>query len=421
MNTTSTKIKITVGLLVAGCSLITSQAQAQLIKYESKDSLNGKPRISSALIGRLKLNGIYDITGNLHGNSSFLIHENDVYGRNKPAFWVDMRQSQLRFKTTTQLKNGKEISSMLEGDFEGGPNRTSLFRLRHAWIKYNNFTLGQNWSTFGDPDLWPASLLDWDGPTGMVLSRRIQLNYRNKFSEKGRAGYEVAVEQMEPRRLFDYTTNENLGVDYAPRRMPDAIGALRYDYDNGGFLKVAGIYRNIGYDSKNVVDGLDDTKDYKFKSANGYGLTAMASIFFNKKSGLVNNLQAQFNIGKGISDYFLAVGGSGLDGFANDNKLGELDLLNVHSGFISYQRFWTPKFHTMVIASYNHFSGAEATASPWNEMTNYHFTLNLSYNILDNLMVGFEPQIGYKELYLDQGMKKGKDALRINFGMLYNF
>ncbi|WP_214227780.1 hypothetical protein [Pedobacter sp. B4-66] len=418
MKKTTTNAYNLLGLLFIGCFLFVSETQAQLIKYESKDSLNGKPKISSFLIGRLKLNGIYDISGNLHGNSSFLIHENDVYGRNKPAFWVDMRQSQLRFSSTTQLRNGNEIKSMLEGDFEGGPNRTSLFRLRHAWIKYAHFTLGQNWSTFGDPDLWPASLLDWDGPTGMVLSRRIQLNYRNKFSKKSRTGYELAIEQMEPRRLFDYTTNVDFGVDYAPRRIPDVIGALRYDYDNGGFLKVAGIYRNIGYDSKNIQT---TTTDFKYKTANGWGLTGMASIFFNKKSGLVNNLQAQWNIGKGISDYFLAVGGSGLDGFANENGQGILNLLDVHSGFVSYQRFWTAKFHTMVIASYNHFSGGEGTVDTWNEMTNYHFTLNLSYNLLDNLMIGFEPQIGYKELKIDQNTTKGKDAVRINFGMLYNF
>ena len=121
MNTTSTKVKITVGLLLAGCSFFTNQAHAQLIRYETKDSLNGKPKMTSYLVGRLKLNGIYDIKGNLHGNSSFLIHENDVTGRNKPAFWVDMRQSQIRFASTTQLRNGKEIKAMLEGDFEGGP------------------------------------------------------------------------------------------------------------------------------------------------------------------------------------------------------------------------------------------------------------------------------------------------------------
>lgn len=196
------------------------------------------------------------------------------------------------------------------------------------------------------------------------------------------------------------------------------IGALRYDYDNGGYLKLAGLYRNIAYDSKNL---LAINPEFKYKTANGWGLMGMANIFFNKKSGLVNNLQAQWNIGKGISDYFLAVGGSGLDGFANENVQGILNLRDVHSGFISYQRFWTSKFHTMVIASYNHFSGGEETLNSWNEMTNYHFTLNLSYNFLDNLMVGFEPQMGYKELKMDQDITKGKDALRINFGVLYNF
>ncbi|NRF39665.1 hypothetical protein [Pedobacter foliorum] len=143
MKKTITNAYNLLGLLFIGCFLFVSETQAQLIKYESKDSLNGKPKISSFLIGRLKLNGIYDISGNLHGNSSFLIHENDVYGRNKPAFWVDMRQSQLRFSSTTQLRNGKEIKSMLEGDFEGGPNRTSLFRLRHAWIKYATLHWGK--------------------------------------------------------------------------------------------------------------------------------------------------------------------------------------------------------------------------------------------------------------------------------------
>ncbi|MGA6118330.1 hypothetical protein [Sphingobacterium anhuiense] len=410
--------KYRLAILMSCCLLFVQPLCAQLIRYETKDSLNGKPKMTSFLIGRLKLNGIYDIKGNLHGNSSFLIHENDVYGRDRPAFWVDMRQSQIRFASTTQLKNGKEISAMLEGDFEGGPNRTSLFRLRHAWIKYDHFTLGQNWSTFGDPDLWPASLLDWDGPTGMVLSRRIQLNYKNKFTEKGGAGYELAIEQMEPRRLYDYTINIDRGVDYAPRRIPDVIGALRYDYPGGSFLKVAGVYRNIAYDSKEVLTG--DT-DYRYRTANGWGLTGMASIFFNKKSGLVNNLQAQWNMGRGIADYFLAIGGSGLDGFAHEEQPGLLNLLDVTAGFISYQRFWTPKFHTMLMTSYNHFSGGENTLSPWNKMNNYQFTLNLSYNVLENLMLGLEPQFGYKQLEFDEGLTKGKNAMRMNFGMLFNF
>ncbi|MFT3826247.1 MAG: DcaP family trimeric outer membrane transporter [Chitinophagaceae bacterium] len=405
-------------LVVLMCSIVYSQLTAQLLTVNSKDSLNGKPKQQSRLIGRLKLNGLYDVAGSLYGNSAFLIHENDVSGKDIPGFWVDMRQSQLRFTSTTQLRNGKEIRAMLEGDFEGGVNRTSQFRLRHAWVAYDHWMLGQNWSTFGDASLWPASLLDWDGPTGMVLSRRIQIRYTGKFSHKSKAGFELAMEHMEPRRLYDYTTNTSYGVDYAPKRVPDFVGALRYDCDNGGFLKVAGLYRNIGYDSKDVVAS---APDFHYSHVTSWGVTGMTSIFIHKETGLINNVQAQWNIGKGIADYFLAVGGSGLDGFANQDMHGTLNLLPVHSGFLSYQRFWTSKFHSMVVGSYNHFYDGAKTVSGWDKMTNYHFTLNMAYDFLSYLMVAIEPQIGYKELAYADGSKEGANAIRINFGMLFNF
>lgn len=406
-------------LLVFFCSfmLFSSSLSAQLMAVESKDTLNGKPKFTARLIGRLKLNGIYDIKGNLDGNSSFLIHKNDVSGIDIPAFSMDMRQSQLRFVSTIQLNNGKELKSMLEADFEGA-NNTSQFRLRHAWIQYENWMVGQNWSNFGDSSLWPSPLLDWDGPTGMVLSRRIQIRYTGHFKENGNTSFELSAETMEPRRLYDYTLSTDYGVDYAPSRLPDFVAGIRYAFDNGGFMKLAGLYRNIAYDSENIAAG--DT-EFDFASQDAGGITAITSIFFRKKSGLVNNLQAQWTIGKGISDYFLAVGGSGLDGFARSDFSGKLDLMPVHAGFISYQRYWDKKFNTMLMTSYNHFYDGGGTQAGWDKMTNYQFTLNISYDYFDFLTIGIEPQIGYKELQYSDGSKQGANAVRINFGMLFNF
>lgn len=74
-------------LLVFFCSslLLSSSIHAQLMAVESKDTLNGKPKVTARLMGRLKLNGMYDIKGSLSGNSSFLIHKNDVTGTDIPA------------------------------------------------------------------------------------------------------------------------------------------------------------------------------------------------------------------------------------------------------------------------------------------------------------------------------------------------
>ncbi|KIA97051.1 hypothetical protein OA93_15795 [Flavobacterium sp. KMS] len=397
--------------------LLSNLLNAQLMAVESKDTLNGKPKVTARLIGRLKLNGIYDIKGSLSGNSSFLIHNNDVSGLDIPSFSMDMRQSQLRFVSTIQLNNGKELKSMLEADFEGA-NNTSQFRLRHAYVQYDHWTVGQTWSNFGDSSLWPSPLLDWDGPTGMVLSRRIQVRYTGLFKENGHTSFMLSAEYMEPRRLYDYTLSPTHGVDYAPSRAPDAVAGIRYAFDNGGFMKLSGLYRSIAYDSEDIAAG---KTEFEFDSQSGGGVTAMTSIFFRKKSGLVNNLQAQWTIGKGISDYFLAVGGSGLDGFARSDFSGKLDLLPVHAGFISYERFFNKKFHSMVMASYNHFYDGAGTLAGWDRMTNYQFTLNASYDFFDFLTIALEPQIGYKQLQYADGSTQGANAVRINFGMLFNF
>ncbi|KFF07896.1 DcaP family trimeric outer membrane transporter [Flavobacterium hydatis] len=409
--------KLLLLVLFCSCVLLCDSVNAQLMAVESKDTLNGKPKVTARLIGRLKLNGIYDIKGSLAGNSSFLIHKNDVSGLDIPAFSMDMRQSQLRFVSTIQLNNGKELKSMLEADFEGA-NNTSQFRLRHAYIQYDHWTVGQTWSNFGDSSLWPAPLLDWDGPTGMVLSRRIQVRYTGLFKENGHTSFMLSAEYMEPRRLYDYTLSPTHGVDYAPSRAPDAVAGIRYAFDNGGFMKLSGLYRSIAYDSEDIAAG---KTEFDFDSQSGGGVTAMTSIFFRKKSGLVNNLQAQWTIGKGISDYFLAVGGSGLDGFARADFSGKLDLLPVHAGFVSYERFFNKKFHSMVMASYNHFYDGAGTLAGWDRMTNYQFTLNASYDFFDFLTIALEPQVGYKQLQYADGNTQGANAVRINFGMLFNF
>jgi hypothetical protein len=403
--------------LFTSYALLSTNCFGQLMQVDSKDSLNGKPRLSSRLIGRLKLNGLYDVAGTLAGNSAFLIHLNDVSGKDIPAFNMDMRQSQLRFRSTLQLKNGKELNSMLEADFEG-PNNSSQFRLRHAWLSYGRWMAGQNWSTFGDGDLWPASLLDWDGPTGMVVSRRIQVRYSSYQTKTFPFVFQAAIEYMEPRRLFDFTLDPGHGVDYAPSRLPDFVLALRHNFDNGGFVKVAEVLRSIAYDSKNVAGG--DTS-FQFASETGWGTTVLTSIFFKEGGGLVNNLQAQWTIGKGLADYFLAIGGSGMDGFANSSSNGQLILLPTHAGFISYQKYWTKKFHSMVVGSYSYFFDAGRTTVGWDKMTNYYLTLNVSYDFFNFLMVAFEPQFGYKKLQYTSGNTQGANAVRLAFGFLFNF
>lgn len=396
--------------------ILSNSLKAQLLAVESKDTMNGKSKVKARLLGRLKLNGVYYVKRSLSDYNSSVVHD-DVSGLEGSAFSMDMRQSQLRFMSTMQLNNGKELKSMIEGDFVGSDN-SSQFRLRHAWIQYENWMVGQNWSTFSDSELWPVSMLDWDGPVGMVLSRKIQIRYTGHFKENGNTAFQLSAEYPESNGLYNYTLSPTHGVNYAASKTPDMVVTIRHALDNGGFMKVACLYRSIGFESQDIVAGKVKSN---FDTQNGGGVTAIASIFFKNKDGLLRNIQTQWTIGKGISDYFSAMGGYGLDGYARSDFSGKLRLLPVHAGYVSYQRYWSKKIHSLCVSSYSHFYEGVGTEAGWDKMTNYQFTFNTSYDLFDSFSIGLEPQIAYKELAYNDGSTQGANTVRINFGMLFNF
>lgn len=380
------------------------ESKAQLIKYASSDSIDGKPKFEGSLMGRLKFNGVYDIKGDLHGNSAFLIHKNSMDGQDRPGLWLDLRQSQLRFDGTQRLKNGKEIFARIEADFEGGPDNRSTFRLRHAFLMYNKILVGQTWSTFGDGDMWPASLFDWDGPTGLMRGRRPQIRYTIDYAPRWQS--EVAAELMEPRRLYDYTVPDvPNSINYEPRRLPDFVGTLKYKFEPG-FVKIAGIYRRIDY-------GYQDDN----KAANGYGLSAMFNVLAGPQKK--NQFLLQFNYGKGIADYVLPIGGAKLDGHVSTEDVSKLNLLPTLTGMASYQQFWTEKLHSLFVFSMSDFDSKKASFD-WDRMTNLYAGTNLMYNILPNLTTGAEFLWGRKTLKYTNH-KEHAVASRVNFGFLYNF
>lgn len=83
----------------------------------------------------------------------------------------------LDFKTPTQ---GKEVTGKLEVDFLGGANFDNL-RIRHAYVNYGNWLLGQTWSNFAVPDYMPESV-DALGFVGGAVKRTAQVRYSHSFN-----------------------------------------------------------------------------------------------------------------------------------------------------------------------------------------------------------------------------------------------
>ncbi|OAL87692.1 DcaP family trimeric outer membrane transporter [Acinetobacter terrae] len=83
----------------------------------------------------------------------------------------------LDFKTQAAEQ---EVKGKIEVDFLGGANLDNL-RIRHAYVNYGNWLMGQTWSNFAVPDYMPETI-DALAFVGGAVKRTPQVRYTTKFS-----------------------------------------------------------------------------------------------------------------------------------------------------------------------------------------------------------------------------------------------
>ncbi|MCO8059200.1 DcaP family trimeric outer membrane transporter [Acinetobacter towneri] len=74
----------------------------------------------------------------------------------------------------------QDVKGKLEVDFLGGANLDNL-RIRHAYLNYGNWLIGQTWSNFAIPDYMPETI-DALAYVGGAVKRTPQVRYTTKFS-----------------------------------------------------------------------------------------------------------------------------------------------------------------------------------------------------------------------------------------------
>jgi len=83
----------------------------------------------------------------------------------------------LDFKTQAAEQ---EVKGKIEVDFLGGSNFDNL-RIRHAYLNYGNWLIGQTWSNFAVPDYMPETI-DALAFVGGAVKRTPQVRHTTKFS-----------------------------------------------------------------------------------------------------------------------------------------------------------------------------------------------------------------------------------------------
>ena len=397
------------------------------LRMASKDSVNGKPMYDYFLYVKAKLNGVYDINGGIYGET-FNVGHIPVWGNDdQKRFWMDMHQSQVRFRGQSETEHGT-YTAYMEGDYWGGNKH---FRLRHMWFEYKFANvgkdwafvghLGQDWSFFGDKEIWP-NVFDWDGPSSGVWRREPELRFW--FENKDNLRFEFGAAQ--PGAELYFTNDVDPSLQNAEQPLPDFIGAINKKY-SFGHLRLTGIYRNLEY--RNSSGNLSES---------GYGATFSGYISTNKKSD--NPVQFQFVAGSGIATYLVSFSGMNFDALPDGN--GKMQTVPTIGGWASYEHWFSKKWHANAVIGFSDFKSKEinrfsipSTGYMANnttaQVTLQYFLINFMWNPIPSIIIGAEWNIGKKtEIYegnINTGMQtvnkidQSRIANRISFGTFFNF
>ncbi len=335
-----------------------------------------------------------------------------IYGSDGQAS-VSVKQSRFGVKGTMPTAEGHDPIKF-EFSFDlfgvGSDAGQTTFRLRHAYGEWGSLLVGQTNSIFMDIDVFP-NVIDYWGPAGMVFWRNVQIRWTPWRTEHSSfaIGIEEPSNDVDPGQIreIDPTLGDNIQSD---EKVPNLVAHWRTSGD-WGHVQVAGILRDLGYDTK----GSQNNKPKG--SVTGWGMNLSGTINTIGKDKIL----WQYVYGHGIASY-MNDGGMDLapqgplptETDPNGNARAEAVPL---TGIVAYyDHYWNEKFSTSL-----GYSTTYVDNTNWQTPDTYkkgqYTSVNLLYYPVPNVMMGGEV------LWGDLDYKDGstQDDTRIQFSVKYSW
>jgi opacity protein-like surface antigen len=228
-----------------------------------------------------------------------------VKNPNKDRFYATAKTTRLGldFKAPVQ---GADVGGKIEVDFAGsGSNNDGSLRIRHAYLTYNNWLVGQTTSNFLSGATVPE-MIDFSSPLGIGTKRTPMVRYSDKINTN--ATYAVALEK---------------GAD--ANRLPAATAKVDYKFDQG-VVNARALLQEVRARRVDATSTPADPKEYNDKEKFGWGLAVGASV----KPVDALSLNVDYSHVKG-DNFYLGYTSSNdayvVDG--NDINLAEFDAVTV--------------------------------------------------------------------------------------------
>lgn len=368
---------------------------------------NAIPNTRFVFTGFIKLDTLvsdYDdgeIADSSIGRDFYLPGTIPVGGEGESPDWdMHVKQSRFIFGTDTDLDDKSVLSSRLEFDLYGsslGDERatnTYGLQLRHAYVQYKNWLVGQSWSNFQDVGVLPETA-DFIGPTdGTIFIRQPQVRYTS-------GNFSMSIENPETTITpFGGGTGGNARIASDDNNVPDLTAAYTFKFANG-YVRAAALARQLKYETTGV-GAIDDST-----------IAGAISVASKINFGANDDLRLMITAGDGLGRYV------GVN-FANDAVLDASNNLETISGwaaFAAWRHVWTGTVRSTFMVSSSSFDNDAALTGGGVNKQSMSWAGNLFYSPAPKLDLGVELRFAERELEggVDGSMKRLHAIARYSF------
>ena len=227
---------------------------------------------------------------------------------------VSARQSRLGIEIRDSTDYGP-LRAFVEGDFAGNGD---TYRLRHAYGQFRQVLAGKTWSTMVDNRATPEEV-DFEGINGRIQVRQAQVRYFPSFGRD--LDLLLGLEDPAP----DVTDGRSVS------QYPDIVVSVRRNWADRWHIKTSLLARQIEAEW-NLDPSISDSKI-------GWGASVSGRVGL-EIWGEKDNILFQFNYGNGIGRYVNDLQEVGGQDAVFNSQTGELETLEVFSGYVAYQHWW---------------------------------------------------------------------------------
>lgn len=373
------KTKRSIILLFVAAVSIKAHAQIALTKTKADDH-----EFEVSLNPLLQAN--YGVTfQKVNATDGFVPQAIGVPQHNETSGYFSMKQTTIGLKIKKKATSRESsFFSYLEIDFYG-KNGTTAPRFKHGFIRWKGFTVGQTASNFSDAEIFP-NIFDFNGPSGLLYSRRIQLNYCTHISKK-----ETLSFSLEDPNTPSISLPSN-ALEWRKRAMLPSLSMMyRYGVENS-YIKAGAIILPISYAMKENIED-----DYKTRTIEGWGGMMSGKLRYDER----NIVSFESSYGKGIATYNADLNGEKYDAVpdpAHRNLLKTLQLFNLVG---IYEHWWSSKWSSVAFISFTKVGGKDFIPADMTKSL-YHISVNLIFQPYKRFKVGVETNYGIKETYDQQ-------------------